>query len=58
MSRSAATLVDLAAIAVAVWTLLSPGFQSLLPGNLLAILAAIVVFTSLWRLWHRARGRR
>ena len=58
MSRGAATAIDLAAIAVAVWALWSPSFEGLLPGNLLPILATIVVFTSLWRLWHRVRGRR
>lgn len=58
MSRPVAIAIDLAAIAVAVWALWSPSFDGLLPGNLLPILATIVIFTSLWRLWHRARGRR
>ena len=58
MSRGVATGLDLAAIAVAVWALWSERFEDLLPGNLLPILATIVIFTSVWRLWHRARGRR
>lgn len=58
MSRGVATAIDLGAIAVAVWALWSSRFDGLLPGNLLPILATIVIFTSLWRLWHRARGQR
>lgn len=58
MSRSVASAIDLAAIAVAIWALWSPRFEGVLPGNLLPILATIVIFTSLWRLWHRLRGRR
>ena len=58
MSRTVATIVDLAAIAVACWALWSDAFVGLLPGNLLPILATIVIFTSIWRLWHRLRGPR
>ena len=58
MSRPVASVLDLMAIAVAAWALWAPRFDGLLPGNLLPILATIVIFTSLWRLWHRLRGRR
>ena len=58
MSRAAASAIDLVAIAVAGWALLSERFDGLLPGNLLPILATIVIVTSLWRLWRRARGAR
>ena len=55
LTRSASTAVDLAAIAVALWALLSDDFAGMLPGNLLPILASLVILSSLWRLWHRWR---
>ncbi len=55
MSRSASAAIDLAAIAVALWALLSDDFAGMLPGNLLPILASLVILSSLWRLWHRWR---
>lgn len=53
MSRTAASLADLAAIAVAAWVLLSDRFDGIGPGNLLDLVAVLVVVTSSVRLWRR-----
>ena len=56
MSRTVPTLIDLAVLAIAGAVLWSDAIGRLLPGNLLAILATIAIFASLWRLWHRYRA--
>lgn len=53
MNRTIATIADLAAIAVAGWALWSDRLIGILPGNLLQIIAVIVLVTSVWRLWRR-----
>ena len=53
----APTIMDLAAIAVALWFLLSGAFVDLPAKRLLDAVAVFVILSSLWRIWTRHRPR-